>query len=96
MFCHLYQTRNTNNKDNLVTICSSSIMLDVFSLFHRLCFNCAQWQSACALSIKHTVLGSISSGDQIFLILYCLKKACERERIHLMSKKKAEKEFVKP
>ncbi len=29
------------------------------------------------------VLGSIPSGDQIFLILYCLKKP-ERERIHLI------------
>ncbi len=29
---------------------------------------------------------SISGGDQIFLILYCLKKkACERERLHLMN-----------
>ena len=28
----------------------------------------------------------IPGGDQIFLILYCFKKACERERIHLMSK----------
>ncbi len=29
-----------------------------------------------------------SDGDQIILILYCFKKACERERIHLMSKRR--------
>ena len=45
----------------------------------------AQWQSACALS-KWSCLGSIPGGNQIFLILYCFKKACERERIHLRSK----------
>ena len=34
------------------------------------------------------VLGLIPGGNQIFLILYCfLKKACERERTHLMAKK---------
>ncbi len=30
------------------------------------------------------VLGSIPGGDQIFLILYCFKKAFERERIYLI------------
>ncbi len=40
------------------------------------------------LCITQAVLGSIPGGDQIFLILYCLKKACERERIHLMRGKK--------
>ncbi len=38
----------------------------------------AQWQSACI----QAVLGSTSGGDQIFLILYCLKKPVkEREYI---------------
>ncbi len=37
------------------------------------------------------VLGSIPGGDQILLILYCLKKAGERERIHLMSKRRLRK-----
>ncbi len=38
------------------------------------------------LGTIQAVLGSISSGDQIVLIPYCLKNACERERIHLMNK----------
>ncbi len=40
-------------------------------------------------------LCSIPGGDQIFLILYCLKKkkACERERIHLMSKRRLRKKL---
>ncbi len=37
------------------------------------------------------VLGSIPGGDQIFLILYC--KHCERERIHLMSKRRLRKKL---
>ncbi len=43
------------------------------------------------LCVKQAVLGSIPGDDQLFLILYCLKKACERER---MSKKTAEKEII--
>ena len=32
------------------------------------------------LCVKQAVLCLIPGGDRIFLILYCLKKACERER----------------
>ncbi len=39
------------------------------------------------------VLDSIPGGNQIFLILYCLKKACENERIHLMSKRRLRKKL---
>ncbi len=44
-------------------------------------------QAEC-LCIMQVVLGLIPGGNQIFLILYCFfKKACERERTHLMAKK---------
>ncbi len=36
------------------------------------------------LCLEQAVLGSIPGGDHIFLTLCCVKKACERERIHLI------------
>ncbi len=42
-----------------------------------------------------TIFSIPSDGDQIILILYCLKKACERERIHLMSKRRLRKKLRK-
>ncbi len=75
-------------------------MLEVFSLFHSCFFNNKELkifgrhqESNPGLCIKQAVLGSIPGGDQIFCTSVLFKKACERERIHLMSKKKkAEKE----
>ncbi len=51
----------------------------------------AQWQSASALCKQSWVhLG----GNQIFISILFKKKACERERIHLMSKRRLGKKLL--
>ncbi len=54
--------------------------LDVFSLFHSVCSpggcRSSVAERLCAIQV---VLGSIPGGDQIFLILYCLKSLWKRE-----------------
>ncbi len=65
--------------------------MEVFFFFSKIhffihvIFNSANLSRWC---VKQAVLGLIPSGDQIFFYSVLYKIACERKRIHLMSKKK--------
>ncbi len=45
------------------------------------------------LCVKQAVLGSIPSGEKNIFNSVLFKKACERERIHLMSKRRLRKKL---
>ncbi len=63
----------------MIAVCLNSINTELKCLF-------AGWLSQLSgtVHIKQAVLGSISSGDYIFLLVCCLK-ACDIEKIHLTS-----------
>ncbi len=55
----------------LLTRCILSLSQDFFKQYNTGCRSSV----AERLCVKQAILGSIPSGDQIFLILYCLKKS---------------------